>query len=38
MNLGETASNALASITLWLTVPGTAKELIDQANKKIWGA
>tara|TARA_R100000805_G_scaffold475_10_gene947 strand:- start:4127 stop:11347 length:7221 start_codon:yes stop_codon:yes gene_type:complete len=38
MNLGETASNALASITLWLTVPGTAKELIDQANKRIWGA
>jgi len=37
LNLGETASNALASITLWLTVPGTAKEFIDQANKRIWG-
>ena len=37
LNLGETASNALASITLWLTVPGTAKELIDQANQRIWG-
>ena len=38
LNLNEAASNALAAMTLWLTVPGTAKELIDQANKRIWGA
>jgi len=36
-NLNESASNALAAITLWMTVPGTAKNLIDKANKRIWG-
>ena len=36
-NLNESSSNALAAITLWMTVPGTAKNLIDKANKRIWG-